>query len=206
MAKTVRTLHSLQVKDAYIFDGGKATPYIEGSFYMSQYHLKEKILSYGAIARISAALMEKLGVSLGDVIEIKGEEKTVARCLPLYPSDDQKRIIRVDQIIRSNIDTNIGGSVSIRKVTTEEALKVVLGKFPDRLSANAYDFQSVLSSVPLIKGKIITTQHYDKQFRIKIKHVVPDGVVMVHHTHIEIDDGFKYRNFRRRHIQHIVRH
>jgi len=33
---------------------------------------------------------------LGDVIELKGKRRTVAKCLPLYPSDEGKGIIRID--------------------------------------------------------------------------------------------------------------
>ena len=33
--------------------------------------------------------------STGDVIEIKGKRRTVAKCLPLYPSDEGKGIIRI---------------------------------------------------------------------------------------------------------------
>ena len=40
--------------------------------------------------------MDALSASTGDVVEIKGKRKTVAKCLPLYPSDEGKGIIRVD--------------------------------------------------------------------------------------------------------------
>ena len=39
-----------------------------------------------------------LNASTGDVIEIKGKRRTVAKCLPLYPSDEGKGIIRIDGI------------------------------------------------------------------------------------------------------------
>jgi len=39
------------------------------------------------VARLDYSAMDGLDASTGDVIEIKGKRRTVARCLPLYPSD-----------------------------------------------------------------------------------------------------------------------
>mgnify|MGYP003684696459 CR=1 FL=1 len=39
------------------------------------------------VARIDYDSMDTLNASTGDTIEIKGKRRTVAKCLPLYPSD-----------------------------------------------------------------------------------------------------------------------
>ena len=60
------------------------------------------------IARIDYDSMDLLNASTGDVIEIRGGVKskstrrTVAKCLPLYPSDEGKGIIRIDGLVRNN--------------------------------------------------------------------------------------------------------
>ena len=54
------------------------------------------------VARIDYDSMDSLSASTGDVVEIKGKRKTVAKCLPLYPSDEGKGIIRVDGLVRNN--------------------------------------------------------------------------------------------------------
>jgi transitional endoplasmic reticulum ATPase len=47
--------------------------------------------------------MDSLNASTGDILEISADEKsksarkkTVAKCLPLYPSDEGKGIIRIE--------------------------------------------------------------------------------------------------------------
>src|ERR687883_543170 len=50
------------------------------------------------VARIDYDSMDSLSASTGDVIEIRGKRRTVAKCLPLYPSDEGKGIIRVDAL------------------------------------------------------------------------------------------------------------
>ena len=54
------------------------------------------------VARIDYDSMDSLSASTGDVIEIRGKRRTVAKCLPLYPSDEGKGIIRVDGLVRNN--------------------------------------------------------------------------------------------------------
>ncbi len=39
------------------------------------------------VARIDYYSMDTLNASTGDVIEVKGKRRNVAKCLPLYPSD-----------------------------------------------------------------------------------------------------------------------
>src|SRR5919197_1466833 len=60
--------------------------------------------------------MDSLSASTGDVIEIRGKRRTVAKCLPLYPSDEGKGIIRVDGLVRNNAGVAIGDTVVVRKI------------------------------------------------------------------------------------------
>ena len=55
-----------------------------------------------AVARIDYDTMDSLNASTGDIIEIQGKRRTVAKCLPLYPSDEGKGIVRVDGLVRNN--------------------------------------------------------------------------------------------------------
>ena len=54
------------------------------------------------VARLDYDSMDSLSASTGDVIEIRGKRRTVAKCLPLYPSDEGKGIVRVDGLVRNN--------------------------------------------------------------------------------------------------------
>jgi transitional endoplasmic reticulum ATPase len=42
------------------------------------------------IARIDYEVMDSLDAKTGDILEIRGKRRTVAKCLPLYPSDEGK--------------------------------------------------------------------------------------------------------------------
>ena len=69
------------------------------------------------VSRIDYESMASLSASTGDIIEIKGgKRRTVAKCLPLYPSDEGKGIVRVDGLIRNNAGVAIGDTVIVRKI------------------------------------------------------------------------------------------
>jgi len=54
------------------------------------------------VARIDYDSLDTLSASTGDGIEVTGNRRTVAECLPLYPSDEGKGIIRIDGLGRNN--------------------------------------------------------------------------------------------------------
>jgi hypothetical protein len=54
------------------------------------------------VARLDYDSMDSLNTSTGDVVEIGGKRRTVAKCLPLHPSDEGKGRIRVDGLVRNN--------------------------------------------------------------------------------------------------------
>jgi len=78
-------------------------------------------------ARIDWDSMDEINVNHGDKIMIDFdhqmklfddnmlEELVIVTCAPLYPSDEGKRIIRINQRIRNMLQLEIGDIVSIRR-------------------------------------------------------------------------------------------
>jgi len=76
------------------------------------------------IIRIDPEIMQKLNISDGDVVCIIGSQnRTDIICLSLHPTDatSDRRIVRIDSKTRDIIGTNIGDTVTIRKVTSEKS-------------------------------------------------------------------------------------
>ncbi len=48
------------------------------------------------VVRIDYDAMDALDASTSDVIELKGKRRTVGKCLPLYPSDEGRGVIRIE--------------------------------------------------------------------------------------------------------------
>ena len=114
------------------------------------------------IARIDYDSMDSLNASTGDILEIKTYEKskgisarknkTVAKCLPLYPSDEGKGIIRIDGIIRNNAGLAIGDIAHIRKIKVKPAEKVIVAPLDAIPPIDERYLSDSLESVSMTKG------------------------------------------------------
>ena len=50
------------------------------------------------------------------LLKLEVNVEQFAKCLPLYPSDEGKGIIRVDGLVRNNAGVAIGDTVVVRKI------------------------------------------------------------------------------------------
>ncbi|MGI9566320.1 MAG: hypothetical protein ACR2LL_04820 [Nitrosopumilus sp.] len=78
------------------------------------------------IVRIDKNTMYDLNINSVDTVEIMGKQRTVAKCLQLYPADEGKKIIRMDGLTRNNCKAEIGIPVFIRKINSSVADSVMI--------------------------------------------------------------------------------
>ncbi len=110
------------------------------------------------IVRIDSQIMKKIGVNQGEVIEIKGEKKTVAIAGRAFPADMGLEIIRIDSLTRRNADTTIGYKVTVRKADVKPAKQVTIAPIGARImiSGSREAFKRFLLGRAVIKGDIIS--------------------------------------------------
>src|SRR5947208_16201040 len=75
-------------------------------------------------ARLPDSLMDALGLSEGDVIEIVGKRSTAARAIRPYGEDENIDIIRLDGLQRANAGVCSGDFVEVRKAASKPAARV----------------------------------------------------------------------------------
>src|SRR2546428_12694421 len=92
--------------------------------------------------------MDALDASTGDVIEIKGKRRTVAKGLPLYPSDEGRGIVRIDGLIRNNAGVAIGDVVVVKKVKAPPEEKVGVAALQVDSTIDERDLDAALQRVP----------------------------------------------------------
>ncbi len=78
------------------------------------------------IARLDPDTMLKLQISPGDIIEVEGARKTVAKVWRAPKRDWGKNIIRIDRFIRENAGVGVGDVVKVRRVDYQPAKTVIL--------------------------------------------------------------------------------
>jgi len=125
-----------------------------------------------------------LNASTGDVIEIKGKRRTVAKCLPLYPSDEGKGIIRIDGLGRNNSGIAIGDTISVRKIKAVAAEKVIVAPLEAIPPIDERYLADALESVPLIKGDNVMVPYFGGRLTFQVIGVTPasDAVLITQKT------------------------
>ncbi|MGA2467958.1 MAG: hypothetical protein ABSH06_26885 [Thermodesulfobacteriota bacterium] len=68
------------------------------------------------LARIDPEDIKAINGVLGDLIEISGEKKTVARITGTFQEFYGKKVIQIDGITRANAKANLGELVRIKKI------------------------------------------------------------------------------------------
>jgi len=129
MSSSGKNSISLRVKDALKRDAGRG------------------------IARLDTRNMEKLGLSSGDLISIKGKRRTVAKAMPGYEEDREASVIRIDGSIRDNASVGIDEKVEISKIEGKEAAHVTLAPVEQlQLEGLEEYIVRVLEAFPVMEG------------------------------------------------------
>lgn len=135
-------------------------------------------------ARIDYDTMKSLETTTGDIIEIKGKRRTVAKCLPLYPSDEGKEIIRVDGLMRNNAGIAIGDTVNAKKIKAVPAEKIIVSPLEAIPPIDERYLADALESTPVAKGDNVMVPYFGGRLTFQVVGVTPpaDAVLVTNKT------------------------
>ncbi|MCE2506952.1 MAG: hypothetical protein J4F36_10930 [Nitrosopumilaceae archaeon] len=60
------------------------------------------------MARIDGQFMRDLGISDGDIVQIRGKKEALATCHPLHEQDKGRNAIRIERVIQHNTGLKVG--------------------------------------------------------------------------------------------------
>ncbi|MDF1557920.1 MAG: CDC48 family AAA ATPase [ANME-2 cluster archaeon] len=156
------------------------------------------------IARIDPTTVQKLQISVGDVVLLEGKKSTAARVWRAERQDWGKNTIRIDGTTRQNAGVGLGDRLTIAKIEPKAAEKVVLAPAEGekiKLGGEANNLvKRQIVKRPVVKGDIIpilssASQSIIGQVNIgQTIHLIavevePEGVVVIkENTVIDIMD------------------
>jgi len=138
--------------------------------------------------------MERLDSQVGDVIQIEGKRRTVAKVMPAYPEDRGKSIIQMDGLLRGNAQVSLDEKVTVQKTSCLPADKIVLSPLTlTRSISREKDVKyigTLLDGLALVEGDTIRANLFGTRSQdFTVVSTVPKGAVLVNsRTRIEIKE------------------
>jgi len=115
--------------------------------------------SGAGIARIPRSAFQKLGITEGDVVEIRGKRTTAAIAMAAYPEDDGLDLVRLDGLQRGNAQGASGEHVEIARAESRPATRVVFAPAQRdmRLQGPTQALKRNFFRRPLVAGDLVAT-------------------------------------------------
>jgi len=137
------------------------------------------------IARIDPEDLERIGAEVGDIIQIEGKRKTVAKVMPTYPEDRGRSLIQIDGLLRGNAQVSLDEKVAVQKTSFLPADKVVLSPLTlVRSISRERDTRyigTLLDGLAVVEGDTIRANLFGTRSQdFTVVGTVPKGVVVVH--------------------------
>ncbi len=133
------------------------------------------------IARIDPSDMKRLGIDVGDMVQIAGKRATVCKLLPTFKEHRGKTHLQVDGIIRQNAGVGLGESAVVRLVSVQAAEEVVLDPQGHAPSDRDLDYIGILlDGLPVVAGdRVRATLFGSRYVDFLVKSTNPDGPTVI---------------------------
>lgn len=136
------------------------------------------------VARLDPADMARLGLEIGDLLEIVGKRRTVCKVLPAYKDQRGQARLQIDGLARENAGTGLDQVVEVRKASLRHADHVVLS--PVGITLRDRDLKyigSLLDGLPVTVGDRIRASLFGTRTAdFNVTATRPTGSVVIHPT------------------------
>ncbi|NMJ86694.1 MAG: AAA family ATPase [Thaumarchaeota archaeon] len=136
-------------------------------------------------ARISHAVMNSLGITPGDIVELIGKNRTAATVWPVDEDDIDDDVIRIDGQTRKNARVSLNDLVQVKKNNTKSARSITLLPMGDKIVVDREFCEFVknrLKGLPLAEGDEISVVILGNPMYFKVQKVVPKIIVDINHS------------------------
>jgi transitional endoplasmic reticulum ATPase len=136
------------------------------------------------LARLDPADMAKLGVEVGDIVQIVGKRPTVGKVMPAYKDLRGQSRIQIDGVARENSGTGLDQMVEVRKVVARPATRIILSAIGMAPSERDLTYiGSLLDGLAVVQGdRIRVTLFGTRAADFKVISTAPAGPVSINPT------------------------
>jgi transitional endoplasmic reticulum ATPase len=137
-----------------------------------------------ALARMDPDDLQRLGLAIGEVVEVRAKRTTVCKAMPAYKEQRGQSRIQIDGISRENVGAALDELVQVQKVASRPADRVVLA--PTTTTPADRDMKyigSLLDGLPVLAGgRVRVTLFGSRWTEFKVESTVPKGPVVINPT------------------------
>ncbi|MHC1713329.1 MAG: CDC48 family AAA ATPase [Solidesulfovibrio sp.] len=137
-----------------------------------------------AYARMGPEDQKRLGLTIGDTVEVVGKRRTVCKVMPAYMELRGQSRVQLDGLTRDNTGAGIDEFVQVRRIDCRSAERVVLT--PVSLIPAERDLKyigSLLDGLPVLEGdRIRATLFGSRSADFKVESLTPKGPVFINPT------------------------
>ncbi|MEM4246379.1 MAG: CDC48 family AAA ATPase [Candidatus Bathyarchaeia archaeon] len=150
---------------------------------------KQRDVGHGKV-RVDNSTMQKLGVTAGDFVEIRGKKRTVAIAWPAYSEDQNQEIIRMDGLIRRNAGVALNEYVTLRKAEVSDAQNIVFSPTDVKLNVDDEFVNFVhrrFMDMPFMEGDMSMLSIFGSAIPLIVVKTRPKGPIkIVETTNIQV--------------------
>lgn len=146
------------------------------------------------IARIDPKVVQELGLTSGDVIQIVGKRKTNALSWPAHEQDYGKGIVRIDGYLRNNAGVSIDDKVTIRKIDAKIAERLTLAPTePLRIVGGEEYLSQLLEGRVLSRGDFVPINIMGRTVNLVVTNTSPpaEAVIVTEGTEVLVGEQVK---------------
>jgi transitional endoplasmic reticulum ATPase len=137
-----------------------------------------------AFARMGPEDLEKLGVAIGDLVEVAGKRRAVCKAMPAYKELRGQSRVQLDGLSRENAGAGLDEYVQVRRIACRGAERVVLT--PLTITPQDRDLKyigSLLDGLPVLEGDRIRATLFGSRWAdFKVERLTPKGPVLINPT------------------------
>ena len=146
------------------------------------------------IARIDPKVVQELGLTSGDVVQIIGKRKTNALCWPAHEQDYGKGTVRIDGYLRNNAGVSIDDKVTIRKIDAKIAERLTLAPTePLRIVGGEEYLSQLLEGRVLSRGDFVPINIMGRTVNLVVTNTTPpaEAVIVTEGTEVLVGEQVK---------------
>jgi len=145
-----------------------------------------------ALVRMDPADLTRLGVKVGDTVELIGKRRALGKAIPAHHELRGQGRVQIDGVIRDNAGVSLDELIEVRPITTSPAERVTLA--PSTTTFRQRDMQylsRLVDGLPVLAGNSVRVSLFGSRTTdFTIESTVPKGpVLLTPRTELVIGEG-----------------